>query len=56
MKRKKILGIILSIVFSAIFFGVLVIAKGLKPTLIAVGTTAVIVSAVGLCINLLMED
>jgi len=53
---KKKLGIVLSILFSSIFFGVLTYQAGLKQVLISVGMTALIVGAVFLCIYLLDSD
>ena len=56
MKKKKILGIILSIVFSFIFFGVLAYAGGIMNTLKAFGFTALIVGGIFLCTYLLTTD
>jgi hypothetical protein len=53
---KKISGVILSFVFTAILFGVLIYFFGLMPTLIAVGITALIVGAVFLCVWCLTDD
>lgn len=53
---KKTLGVILSVVFAVIFFGILINSAGLKVVLISVGLTALIVAAVFLCLYLLSDD
>ncbi|MBN8833735.1 MAG: hypothetical protein J0H76_05080 [Sphingobacteriales bacterium] len=53
---KKTLGVIMSVLFSSIFFGVLIYSSGLKAVLIALGLTILIVAAVSLCLYLLTDD
>lgn len=55
VQMKKKLGIVLSIIFAAVFFGVLIYDAGLKPVLISVGITALIFLAVSLCVYLIID-
>ena len=52
---KKLLGIILSIIFSSIFFGIFIYDAGLEAVLMALGETILVVGAIVLCLYLL-ED
>jgi len=53
MSAKKVLGIILSVLFVAAFITVLSIAFGFLLTVAAIGITAIIFGMVALCIWLL---
>ena len=53
MSAKKILGIILSVLFVAAFITVLSIAYGFLVTVAAIGIAAIISGIVSLCIWLL---
>jgi hypothetical protein len=52
---KKVLGIISTIIFLSIFFGILICISGVEVVLMTIGTTVLIVGAVMLCCYLL-ED
>lgn len=51
-RNRKILGWTLSVIFSSAFIGFLIYDAGVIKTILAIGTTAVIVGAVGLCVHL----
>ena len=54
--KKKTLGIILSVIFTLIFFGFLIYDSGLIPVLQSIAVTAFIAGGGGLCVWLLTEE
>lgn len=56
MTNKKILGIVLSIIFTIILLYIIAISMGLVNLLIALGGTALIAACVVLCAYLLSDE